>query len=63
MQLVEARQLAEVVGAAIRVYRKPDRCRVCGETKHVDIPERDHPLDPHTVEQLDRYQRAWEIIA
>jgi cysteine synthase A len=36
---------------------------LCGEAKHVDIPERDHPLDPHTVEQLDRYQRAWEIIA
>jgi cysteine synthase A len=36
---------------------------LCGEAKHVDIPERDHPLDPHTVDQLDRYQRAWEIIA
>ncbi len=35
---------------------------LCGEDKHVDIPERDHPLDPHTVEQLDRYQRTWEII-
>ena len=36
---------------------------LCGEAKHVDIPERDHPLDPHTVEQLDRYQKDWEIIA
>jgi hypothetical protein len=35
---------------------------LCGEDKHVDIPERDHPLDPHTVEQLDRYQKTWEII-
>jgi len=35
---------------------------LCGEDKHVDIPERDHPLDPHTVAQLDRYQKAWEII-
>ena len=35
---------------------------LCGEEKHVDIPERDHPLDLHTVEQLDRYQKAWEII-
>jgi len=35
---------------------------LCGEDKHVDIPERDHPLDPHTVEQLDRYQSKWEII-
>jgi cysteine synthase A len=35
---------------------------LCGEDKHVDIPERDHPLDPHTVEQLDRYQAKWEIL-
>src|SRR5215510_4157228 len=35
---------------------------LCGEEKHVDIPERDHPLDAHTVEQLDRYQKTWEII-
>src|SRR5437899_3101139 len=35
---------------------------LCGEAKHVDIPERPHPLDPHTVDQLDRYQKAWEII-
>jgi cysteine synthase A len=36
---------------------------LCGEAKHVDIPERDHPLDPHTVDQLDRFQKSWEIIA
>ena len=30
--------------------------------KHVDIPEREHPLDPYTVDQLDRYQKTWEII-
>ena len=35
---------------------------LCGEEKHVDIPEREHPLDPHTVEQLDRYQAKWEIV-
>jgi hypothetical protein len=29
----------------------------------VDIPEREHPLDAHTVEQLDRYQRTWEVLA
>jgi ribosomal protein L31 len=36
---------------------------LCGEVKHVEIPERDHPLDAHTVAQLDRYQAGWEIIA
>ena len=35
---------------------------LCGEKKSVDIPEREHPLDAHTVAQLDRYQAAWEIL-
>jgi cysteine synthase A len=35
---------------------------LCGEAKHVDIPEREHPLDAHTIEQLDRYQAKWEIV-
>ena len=35
---------------------------LCGEKKTVDIPEREHPLDPHTVAQLDRYQAGWEIL-
>jgi cysteine synthase A len=36
---------------------------LCGEAKHVHIPEREHPLDPYTVEQLDRYQKTWEVLA
>src|SRR6266436_3474284 len=36
---------------------------LCGEAKHVDIPEREHPLDTYTVEQLDRYQKTWEVLA
>jgi len=36
---------------------------LCGEDKHVDIPEREHPMDEHTRAQLDRYQAAWEVIA
>ena len=35
---------------------------LCGMPKHVEIPERDHPMDPYTVQQLDRYQGGWEII-
>ena len=35
---------------------------LCGDAKHVEIPEREHPLDPHTIEQLDRYQAKWEIV-
>ncbi|MFQ5691593.1 MAG: PLP-dependent cysteine synthase family protein [Nitrospinota bacterium] len=35
---------------------------LCGEDKHVEIPDREHPLDDYTTEQLDKYQAAWEII-
>jgi cysteine synthase A len=35
---------------------------LCGEAKFVEIPEREHPLDPYTVEQLDRYQARWEVL-
>jgi cysteine synthase A len=35
---------------------------LCGEDKHVEVPEREHPLDAYTVGELDRYQKGWEII-
>lgn len=35
---------------------------LCGSPKHVEIPEREHPMDPYTTKQLDRYQKRWEII-
>jgi cysteine synthase A len=35
---------------------------LCGHPKHVEIPERDHPMDPYTTKQLDTYQSGWEII-
>ena len=35
---------------------------LCGEDKHVVVPQRDHPLDEYTVAQLDRYQPGWEIL-
>ena len=35
---------------------------LCGNPKHVEIPERDHPMDPYTTKQLNRYQEGWEII-
>ncbi len=35
---------------------------LCGEIKEVEIPEREHPLDKHTIRELERYQAAWEII-
>jgi len=35
---------------------------LCGEMKEVEIPEREHPLDKHTIRELEKYQAAWEII-
>ncbi|MEN3332535.1 MAG: cysteine synthase [Blastocatellia bacterium] len=35
---------------------------LCGSPKHVQSPERDHPMDDYTREQLDKYQSTWEII-
>jgi len=35
---------------------------LCGEKKHVEIPERTHPMDDYTIDQLNRYQSRWEII-
>ena len=34
--------------------KKMDRyftTELCGEAKHVEVPERDHPMDPHTVSE------------
>lgn len=35
---------------------------LCGVKKEIEIPEREHPLDEYTREQLDKYQAGWEII-
>jgi len=35
---------------------------LCGEKKHVEIPQREHPLDDYTIEQLNKYQSGWEVI-
>jgi cysteine synthase A len=35
---------------------------LCGSPKHVESPEREHPMDDYTRQQLDKYQTGWEII-
>ena len=35
---------------------------LCGEEKHVDVPERDHEVDAYSAAELDKYAAAWEII-
>ncbi|MFX1565189.1 MAG: PLP-dependent cysteine synthase family protein [Promethearchaeota archaeon] len=35
---------------------------LCGEPKHLDVPDREHPMDARTISELDKYQHTWEII-
>jgi len=35
---------------------------LCGEEKHVEVPEREHPMDEYTKNELDKYQAGWVII-
>ena len=35
---------------------------LCGEAKHVEVPEREHPMDERTRRELDRHQARWEIL-
>lgn len=35
---------------------------LCGAKSDVESPEREHPMDEYTREQLDQYQSKWEII-
>ena len=35
---------------------------LCGEEKHVEVPDRDHPMDEYTKNELDKYQSGWTII-
>ena len=35
---------------------------LCDSPKHVEIPEREHPMDDYTRHQLDKYQQQWDVI-
>ena len=35
---------------------------LCDSAKHVEVPERDHPMDDYTVAELDKYQGDWDLI-
>jgi cysteine synthase A len=69
---------ANVVAAIKIARRHPDMKRIvtmitdtgqryfstelCGSPKHVESPEREHPMDEYTRKELDKYQSSWEII-
>jgi cysteine synthase A len=35
---------------------------LCGEQEKVEVPDRDHTLDPRSVAELNKYQGGWEVI-
>ena len=35
---------------------------LCGEVKQLEVPERDHEVDPYSAAALDTFAAGWEII-
>jgi len=55
-------ELAPIVTMANDTGQRYFTTVLCGEAKYVEIPARDHPMDPRTREALDRYQAGWELL-
>ena len=36
--------------------------QLCGTEKHVEVPEREHPIDERSAREIATYQGRWEII-
>jgi len=56
-------ELSSIVTMANDTGQRYFTTPLCGEDKHVEVPEREHPMDPKTRAFLDRYQARWEILA
>ena len=55
-------ELVSIVTMANDTGQRYFTTALCGEVKHVDVPEREHPMDERTARELDRYQRTWELL-
>jgi cysteine synthase A len=55
-------ELSSIVTMANDTGQRYFTTALCGEDKKVDVPQREHPMDPKTQRELDRYQAAWEIL-
>jgi cysteine synthase A len=55
--------LASIVTMANDTGQRYFTTPLCGEAKHIDVPEREHPMDAKTREELDRWQAKWEILS
>jgi cysteine synthase len=36
---------------------------LCGEDKHVDVPDREHPLDERSVREIEAHRDRWEVLS
>jgi cysteine synthase A len=55
-------ELASIVTVVNDTGQRYFTTPLCGEPKRVDIPEREHPMDEYTRQELDRFQSRWEIL-
>lgn len=55
-------ELSSIVVLACDTGQRYFSTALCGEAKHVAVPERAHPLDARSRALLDRFQPRWEII-
>lgn len=55
-------ELSPIVVLACDTGQRYFSTALCGEAKHVDVLEREHPLDGRSRALLDRFQSGWEII-
>ena len=55
-------ELSSIVTMANDTGQRYFTTPLCGADKHVDVPEREHPMDERTRQLLDRHQAAWEIL-
>jgi cysteine synthase A len=55
-------ELASIVTMANDTGQRYFTTPLCGEAKHIDVPEREHPMDEKTRAELDRWQAKWEIL-
>ena len=63
LKLVAARpEVRRIVVLANDTGQRYFSTALCGEDKHVDVPNREHPLDNRSRDLLDQFQGAWDII-
>ncbi|MFQ5828340.1 MAG: PLP-dependent cysteine synthase family protein [Candidatus Methylomirabilia bacterium] len=55
-------ELSSIVVLACDTGQRYFTTALCGETKHLEVPEREHVLDARSRSLLDTFQPRWEVI-